>query len=871
MKTKILNLILTLAWFAGTHAASAQGSAFTYQGRLSSGGAAANGSYDLQFTLYGTNVTGIAVAGPVTNTAVAVTNGLFTTLVAFEPGVFTGGSNWLELAVSTNAANAFSTLAPRQQLTPVPYAITAENVSGAVLASSISGVLTNGNLPASPTVTGTVTAGSFAGNGANVTNVNAAALNGLNATNFWQSGGNNVAAGQFLGSTNNQPVEIWANGTRALRLEPNATAPNVIGGSVANSDSGTPEVVGGTIGGGLYNTNASSYAFIGGGSQNLIQTNAGYGVIGGGNGNTIQYIAYFCMIGGGALNTIQNYGEFCMIGGGAQNTILTSSDESAIVGGAENLIQTCNASTIGGGYGNTIQRLADNSVIGGGYSNNVSGYGGFIGGGGTDGVNIEGNMNAGNAAAIVGGLENVINDGGDYSFIGGGDGNLIQTNAGYAMIGSGFQNQIFSDDNCSVIGGGYQNTIQTNAFASVIGGGSGNMIQPNAFYSAIGGGYNNAVYGYGGFIGGGGSDGSSYAGNFNAGNAAAVVGGLENVVNYGADYSFIGGGDQNQSDNYFATVGGGYENYASGPGAFIGGGGYDGGGYAGNTASAGATVVAGGYGNVAEDLYAAVGGGIYDGASGYAATVPGGSLNLAAGAYSFAAGQQARANHQGDFVWADSQNAQFNSTANDQFLIRAQGGVGLGATNLVGGAALTIRYPLGVPTNSMPGPDNGIGIGQYGVFGYKWIQTYGGSLTLNPLGNYVGINTTNPAHLFQVGNAYCDGSAWYPASDRNLKSGFSPVDAAEILAKVTSLPITRWHYTNDVGTVHVGPMAQDFHAAFATGPDDRHIADVDEGGVALAAIQGLNAKLNEKDAKINDLEHRLNQLEQTLQSLTTKK
>ena len=66
-------------------------------------------------------------------------------------------------------------------------------------------------------------------------------------------------------------------------------------------------------------------------------------------------------------------------------------------------------------------------------------------------------------------------------------------------------------------------------------------------------------------------------------------------------------------------------------------------------------------------------------------------------------------------------------------------------------------------------------------------------------------------------------------------------------------------------------MAQDFHAAFATGPDDRHIADVDEGGVALAAIQGLNAKLNEKDAKISELENRLNQLEQTLQTLANKK
>ena len=66
-------------------------------------------------------------------------------------------------------------------------------------------------------------------------------------------------------------------------------------------------------------------------------------------------------------------------------------------------------------------------------------------------------------------------------------------------------------------------------------------------------------------------------------------------------------------------------------------------------------------------------------------------------------------------------------------------------------------------------------------------------------------------------------------------------------------------------------MAQDFQAAFQLSADDKHISVVDEGGVALAAIQGLNEKLTEKDAKINELEKRLNQLERTLQSLTDKK
>jgi len=136
----------------------AQGTAFTYQGRLNNGGGAANGSYDLAFTLFATNTSGVAIAGPVTNTAVGVTNGLFTTTVDFGDA-FTGASNWLEIAVSTNAANNFTTLAPRQQLTPVPYAITAANVSGTISAAQLpAAVVTNG-------ASGVSFSGTFNGNG----------------------------------------------------------------------------------------------------------------------------------------------------------------------------------------------------------------------------------------------------------------------------------------------------------------------------------------------------------------------------------------------------------------------------------------------------------------------------------------------------------------------------------------------------------------------------------------------------------------------------------------------------------------------------------------------------------------------------------
>jgi hypothetical protein len=90
-------------------------------------------------------------------------------------------------------------------------------------------------------------------------------------------------------------------------------------------------------------------------------------------------------------------------------------------------------------------------------------------------------------------------------------------------------------------------------------------------------------------------------------------------------------------------------------------------------------------------------------------------------------------------------------------------------------------------------------------------------------------------------------------SDRNAKEQFKPVSGREVLAKVAALPITEWQYKTQGDARHIGPMAQDFHAAFGTGRDDKHITSVDADGVALAAIQGLNEIVREKDAELSRL------------------
>ncbi len=147
----------------------AQGTAFTYQGRLNAGGTPASGNYDLTFSLFNTNATGTPLVGPVTNSAVSISNGLFTVMIDFGSSVWNGQSNWLEIGVRTNGASGFTTLAPRQQVTPTPYAITAGSVSGVIPSANLSGtygsqvVFTNAN-------------NNFSGIGSNLTLLNASQL-----------------------------------------------------------------------------------------------------------------------------------------------------------------------------------------------------------------------------------------------------------------------------------------------------------------------------------------------------------------------------------------------------------------------------------------------------------------------------------------------------------------------------------------------------------------------------------------------------------------------------------------------------------------------------------------------------------------------
>ncbi|HEX3466893.1 MAG TPA: tail fiber domain-containing protein [Candidatus Elarobacter sp.] len=324
---------------------------------------------------------------------------------------------------------------------------------------------------------------------------------------------------------------------------------------------------------------------------------------------------------------------------------------------------------------------------------------------------------------------------------------------------------------------------------AVVGGGSGN--QACDAWSAITGGYDNAVSGSGedGFVGAG--EGNVVTGTDN--DSAVIAGNGGTVSSY---ESTVVGGTSNSVSAPDASIGGGGLNVLSGNGQFgaIAGGsqnklsgeyGFIGAGTNNTVSGEGGYVAAGGYNSVT-GLGAVIDGGFNSSAAGTFATIPGGYVNSAAGTYSFAAGARASAAQTGTFVWSDGSDGDtiLSSAHAYQFLARASGGVTF------------------------------------------W---------------------TNAAST--VGATLAAGSGtWASASDRNLKTDVARIDDAAVLDKVATLPIERWSYKSERGVHHLGPMAQDFYAAFKVGADDKHITSIDEDGVALAAIKALHARVAALDA-----------------------
>ena len=786
--------------------AAPMGSAFTYQGRLnSSGGQARDGIYDFRFTLYNAATAGSVVGVADDVSAVPVTNGLFTVQIDFSTSPFVGEVCWLQLQVNTNAAVPLITLNPRQRLTPTPQAIYADTASYAYNAGFAA--TASG---VTPNAVGPLGLANEAVTSAKIADetIDADDLNpSLLRGTFWRLTGNDSTTPgiNFLGTTDNQAVEFRVNNRRMLRLEP---AFNVIGGQDENRVTAGVSLA--TIAGGEENVVSANFGVISGGSANRISSSAISGVIAGGEGNEV--LAAGATISGGRMNVIQ-----------------TNAFEASVGGGAHNAIESdANYASINGGYAGQIGRESSRAVISGGEHNKIK-------------AQAQG-------ATIAGGQSNTIETDAYGSVIGGGSFHTIGIDAYGAIIGGGSNNHIENDSSHSIINGGTRNRIGVNTVAATVGGGTDNYIDQDAAYAVINGGDDNTI-GYSAWH-------------------SIIGGGRGNTIELEAGRSIIGGGEDNtvEAQNQFATIAGGHDNLVATNSTYgtIGGG----------AANKLATIVLGGeFANTNAPHYSVIGGGqsnVVNGADW--ATVPGGSKNAANGNYSFAAGRRAKANHHGAFVWADSADADFASVRLDQFRVRAAGGM-----EVVGGS--------GSPAFQYSGSRNG---GLFSPVGLAENNNASGQSApalrvINQGGNSIdgalSVSAHGTGYIATFGNAAdwvsrltTDGTwtalAFNATSDREAKENFQPVDARAVLDQVANMPMTRWNYKAAAGVSHIGPMAQDFHAAFGVGTDDKHIATVDADGVALAAIQGLNQKVEEQRAENARLKGELDEIKRLVHALT---
>ena len=156
MKLNIKAILLILGILTATRSSHAQGTAFTYNGRLNDNGAAANGNYDMTFNLYDAETGGNLVAGAVSLTPVPVVNGLFAVKIDFGAAAFTGADRWLEVSVRRTGTPAFTTLVPRQGLTSSPYAIYASTAANVIANSIGAAAIQNGSISAAKIAPGQV-------------------------------------------------------------------------------------------------------------------------------------------------------------------------------------------------------------------------------------------------------------------------------------------------------------------------------------------------------------------------------------------------------------------------------------------------------------------------------------------------------------------------------------------------------------------------------------------------------------------------------------------------------------------------------------------------------------------------------------------
>ncbi len=992
MKTKLSSLLAASALLSTLihplSTAFAQGTAFTYQGRLNDGTNAANGTYDLTFSAWDAANAGTQVSATLTNSAVAVANGAFTVTLNFGGSVFNlGNDRWLELGVRTNGGGAFGTLTPRQAVTPTPYAMYA----GAVNSSGIVGQVTEFQLPSAFVLSHSITNpfNNFAGNGSGLTALNGSQVTSgtvadarLSANVALRSGGNaftgnQTVVGGNVGIGTASPFTQLANttnniyGTDGYGLSTASLGWTSSGFGYAAGFFNPSSGLGGdgvAIGiAGIGTANRILDLWSGGSPSNSVMAVLGNGRVGIGTNNPTT-----------KLDVVGTVKATAFVGDGSGLTNLPippGPTNVALLNGGNAF--TGDQTVTGGNLGVGTTTTPPKTLTIGGTGNSSLWVGGNDGGaitfpGGTPGndkagIRIFNNFIAPGQSTIQGWDYNVnnprdivINDAGGKVGIGMNTPSTALEVAGtvkataFVGDGSGLSNlpsaplppnvallngtNVFTGPN--TLNGVVSATNGNNVFVgSFTGNGSGLTSLPAAQLTGsvpsaaltsvpaanLTGTVADARLSANVALRAGGN---TFNGTQNITNGNLGIGTTSPLVPLevrvtsgrnalfsgpnGANFSFYdvngGGGnpylwDMGGDTNafYISISGVGFPFLIKKSNGFVG---------INNTTPTTALDVGG---TVKATAFVGNGSGLTNlnvnptNLAGVAMLTGGntfnGTQNITNGNVGIGTASPTRLLHlKGAGIGMRFEDTLVANSANNNWTIDTDA---YGVNGILG----IIRYESGSAVEAKSfffNPSGNVGIGlrnpgtkldvvgqirssvsaggayveMHHASGNGYVNAGTGDLLFNDAttgnvllgtgGGNVGVNHGSPSAKLQVGGE-CKATVFTPTSDRNAKQDFTPVNAREVLEKVVALPITEWTYKDIAGARHMGPVAQDFRSAFGLGSDDKGISTVDADGVALASIQALNQKLNEKDAEVQELKQSVEELRELVRSLAKKK
>ena len=393
-------------------------------------------------------------------------------------------------------------------------------------------------------------------------------------------------------------------------------------------------------------------------------------------------------------------------------------------------------------------------------------------------------------------------------------GNVLFTSGEYGIARAG--NDVLGTNDSTHVNLGVTSSTGregSDQFYCTVGGGRNNTASYT--YSTVSGGSSNRADSTHATVGGGSS-------NMANGSISTVSGGYGNVAGIGTA-STVSGGANNTASAYASTVGGGQE----------------------NTAEATFSVVAGGESHTASGVYSTVGGGHWNEATGWVSTIPGGDFCTATGRFSFAAGREANAIHDGAWVWADTTDEDFESTGPNQFLIRASGYVGINTT--------TPMSPLHVQSANNWAADIGNGWGDFNVGDTTHglsigVATEGGGAgsvrmwTAGGNGNLTFGNATNGDFMTVKGTG---------------KVGIGTTNPDDILHVSAGAPSVIVDATDEADAKLLfrdadDPSNQSFEIAFNADDQDLHIRSDDNSGADIITIRnGGNVGIGEVNPSVS--------------------